>query len=262
MEFEWDDGKAATNVRKHGIAFDRAAEVFRDPLHDTVDDEFSVGEQRLRTTGVVRGIGLIVVIHTVENEGQGDELIRLISRPGFSTAERITDISGRGVGIDAVQTRVRALGGLVEIRSVPKQGTTVTVRLPLTLAIVRALLARVGDELYALPMTHVNETVELKTAQLRRVKGKEVVVLRDDVLPLLRMRELMGLPATDQKAQQVIVIEIGEKRAGLIVDALVGQQEIVVKQFDGVRGGLALFSGATILGDGAPALIVDVSSLL
>ncbi|MFL5562180.1 MAG: chemotaxis protein CheA [Gemmatimonadaceae bacterium] len=191
-----------------------------------------------------------------------DELIRLISRPGFSTAERITDISGRGVGIDAVQTRVRALGGLVEIRSVPKQGTTVTVRLPLTLAIVRALLARVGDELYALPMTHVNETVALTSAQLRRVKGKEVVVLRDDVLPLLRMRELMGLPATAQKAQQVIVIEIGEKRAGLIVDELVGQQEIVVKQFDGVRGGLALFSGATILGDGAPALIVDVSSLL
>jgi two-component system chemotaxis sensor kinase CheA len=191
-----------------------------------------------------------------------DELIRLISRPGFSTAERITDISGRGVGIDAVQTRVRALGGLVEIRSVPKQGTTVTVRLPLTLAIVRALLARIGDELYALPMTHVNETVELKSAQLRRVKGKEVVVLRDDVLPLLRMREVMGLPATEQKSQQVIVIEIGEKRAGLIVDALVGQQEIVVKQFDGVRGGLALFSGATILGDGAPALIVDVSSLL
>jgi two-component system chemotaxis sensor kinase CheA len=191
-----------------------------------------------------------------------DELIRLISRPGFSTAERITDISGRGVGIDAVQTRVRALGGLVEIRSVPRQGTTVTVRLPLTLAIVRALLARVGEELYALPMTHVNETVEQKTAQLRRVKGKEVLVLRDDVLPLLRMRELMGLPPTEQKSQQVVVIEIGERRAGLIVDELVGQQEIVVKQFDGVRGGLALFSGATILGDGAPALIVDVSSLL
>src|SRR6476469_7489533 len=191
-----------------------------------------------------------------------DELIRLISRPGFSTAERITDISGRGVGIDAVQTRVRALGGLVEIRSVPKQGTTVTVRLPLTLAIVRALLSRVGDELYALPMTHVNETVELKSAQLRRVKGKEVLVLRDDVLPLLRMREVMGLPPTEQKSQQVVVIEIGERRAGLIVDELVGQQEIVVKQFDGVRGGLALFSGATILGDGAPALIGDVSSLL
>lgn len=191
-----------------------------------------------------------------------DELIRLISRPGFSTAERVTDISGRGVGIDAVQTRVRALGGLVEIRSVPKKGTTVTVRLPLTLAIVRALLARVGDELYALPMTHVNETVELKSAQLRRVKGREVLVLREDVLPLLRMRELMGLPPTEQKSQQVVVIEMGEKRAGLIVDELVGQQEIVVKQFDGVRGGLALFSGATILGDGAPALIVDVSSLL
>jgi uncharacterized DUF497 family protein len=88
VEFEWDEEKAATNVRKHGIAFDRAAEVFRDPLHDTVDDEFSVGEQRLRTTGVVRGIGLIVVIHTVENEGQGDELIRLISARRAEPHER------------------------------------------------------------------------------------------------------------------------------------------------------------------------------
>ena len=225
----------------------------------------------IRVTDDGKGIDRDRVLRKARNEGlveatradlSDDELIRLISRPGFSTAERVTDISGRGVGIDAVQTRVRALGGLVEIRSVPKQGTTVTVRLPLTLAIVRALLARVGEELYALPMTHVNETVELKSAQLRRVKGKEVLVLRDDVLPLLRMRELMGLPPTEQKSQQVVVIEIGERRAGLIVDELVGQQEIVVKQFDGVRGGLALFSGATILGDGAPALIVDVSSLL
>jgi len=104
--------------------------------------------------------------------------------------------------------------------------------------------------------------VELKTAQLRRVKGREVVVLREEVLPLLRMRDLMGLPPTDSARQQVIVIEMGDKHAGLIVDELAGQQEIVVKQFDGVRGGLALFSGATILGDGAPALILDVSSLL
>jgi two-component system chemotaxis sensor kinase CheA len=245
-------GKPAEGQLRLEALRDRSAIVIR-----VTDDGKGIDRERVlkkaKDAGLVEG---------TRADLSDDELIRLISRPGFSTAERITDISGRGVGIDAVQTRVRALGGLVEIRSVPKQGTTVTVRLPLTLAIVRALLARVGDELYALPMTHVNETVELKSAQLRRVKGKEVLVLRDDVLPLLRMRELMGLEATEQKAQQVVVIEIGEKRAGLIVDQLVGQQEIVVKQFDGVRGGLALFSGATILGDGAPALIVDVSSLL
>jgi two-component system, chemotaxis family, sensor kinase CheA len=239
------------NLRLEALR-DRSAIVIR-----VTDD--GKGIDRERVLKKAKDAGLVEGSRTDLSD---DELIRLISRPGFSTAERVTDISGRGVGIDAVQTRVRALGGLVEIRSVPKQGTTVTVRLPLTLAIVRALIARVGEELYALPMTHVNETVALNSAQLRRVKGKEVLVLRDDVLPLLRMRELMGLEATQQKAQQVVVIEIGEKRAGLIVDELVGQQEIVVKQFDGVRGGLSLFSGATILGDGAPALIVDVSSLL
>ena len=231
---------------------DRSAIVIR------VSDD-GKGIDRDRVLAKAREAGLVEFSRA---ELSDDELIKLISRPGFSTAERVTDISGRGVGIDAVQTRIRALGGSVEIRSVPKQGTTVTVRLPLTLAIVRALLARVGDELYALPMTHVNETVELKSVQLRTVKGREVVVLRDEVLPLLRMRTLMGLPPTDQSKQQVIVIEMGDKHAGLLVDELAGQQEIVVKQFDGVRGGLALFSGATILGDGAPALILDVSSLL
>ena len=245
-------GKPAEGQLRLEALRDRSAIVIR-----VTDD--GKGIDRDRVLRKAKDAGLV---EATRGELSDDELIRLISRPGFSTAERITDISGRGVGIDAVQTRVRALGGVVEIRSVPKRGTTVTVRLPLTLAIVRALLARVGDELYALPMTHVNETVELRTAQLRRVKGKEVLVLRDDVLPLLRMRELMGLEATQQKSQQVIVIEIGDKRAGLIVDELAGQQEIVVKQFDGVRGGLALFSGATILGDGAPALILDVSGLL
>ncbi|HEX2779526.1 MAG TPA: chemotaxis protein CheA [Gemmatimonadaceae bacterium] len=245
-------GKPAEGRLRLEAMRDRSAIVIR-----VTDD--GKGIDRERVLKKARDAGLVEAGRT---ELSDDELIRLISRPGFSTAERVTDISGRGVGIDAVQTRVRALGGLVEIRSVPLQGTTVTVRLPLTLAIVRALLARVNGELYALPMTHVNETVELKSAQLRQVKGREVLVLRDDVLPLLRMRELMGLEATQQKSQQVIVMEMGERRAGLIVDELAGQQEIVVKQFDGVRGGLALFSGATILGDGAPALIVDVSSLL
>ncbi len=192
-----------------------------------------------------------------------EELTRLIARPGFSTAEQVTGLSGRGVGIDVVMNRVRSLGGSVDIRSQPGQGTTVSMKLPLTLAIVRSLLARAEGELYAIPLTHVLETVEMSPDALRTMRGKEVAMLRDDVLPVLRLRDLVGLPpARDARVAQVVIIEAGNKRAALVVDELMTQQEIVVKQFDAARGGLALFGGATILGDGAPALILDVSSLL
>ncbi|HUO52021.1 MAG TPA: chemotaxis protein CheA [Gemmatimonadaceae bacterium] len=191
-----------------------------------------------------------------------DELVRLIARPGFTTAERVTSLSGRGVGIDVVSTRVRALGGSVDIRSAEGQGTTVTARLPLTLAIVRAMLARAAGETYAVPMTHVTETVELEAAAVQTVRGREAIVLRDDVLPLVRLRERVGLPGSAAARQQVVLVSLGERRAALVVDELAGQQDIVVKQFDPVRGGLPLFSGATILPDGAPGLILDVGSLL
>jgi two-component system chemotaxis sensor kinase CheA len=195
-----------------------------------------------------------------------DELLRLLARPGFSTAEKVTGLSGRGVGVDAVYTRVRALGGAMDIRSVPGQGTTMMLRLPLTLAIVRALLARVGNETYAIPLAHVSETIELAPDILTTLKGREVLIGRDEVLPLLRLRELVGLPAyeapTEIDLEQVIVIDLGDRRAGLVIDELTGQEEIVVKQYDAVRDGLPFFGGATLLGDGTPSLIVDVSSLL
>lgn len=217
------------------------------------------GIDRDRVLAKARHLGLV---DTGRTELSDDDLIRLISRPGFSTAQRVTDISGRGVGIDVVHARIRSLGGSVEIRSTPGKGTTVTLRLPLTLAILRALLVRVDGDTFAVPMTHVNETVELEGAALKSVKGHEVLMLRDDVLPLVRFRSLLGLAADGARMPQVIVLEVGERRAGLVVDELAGQQDIVVKQFDAVRNAAALFSGATILGDGAPALIVDVGSLL
>jgi two-component system chemotaxis sensor kinase CheA len=226
----------------------------------------------IRVSDDGRGIDRARVLRRAQESGlvepgrtelSDEELLRLISRPGFSTAEKVTDLSGRGVGIDAVYNRVRSLGGAVDIRTDPGKGTTVTLRLPLTLAIVRSLLARIGDETYAVPMTHVRETVELLPTILRSVKGKEVLMLREEVLPVLRMRQLMGFDGEAMRGiEQVIVVELAERRAALVVDALIGQQEIVVKQFDGVRDGLSLVGGATILGDGAPALIIDVSSLL
>jgi len=249
-------GKAAAGKLRLSAARDRSAVVIR------VSDD-GRGIDRERVLVKAKSMGLVDANKTSLSD---DELLRIIGRPGFSTAEKVTDLSGRGVGIDAVYTRVRALGGAVDIRSQPGQGTTATLRLPLTLAIVRALLARAADEVYAIPMTHVSETVELHAAALRTLQGREVLVLRSDVLPVLRLRELVGLPPRDavlgagQHNEQVVIIDLPDRRIGLVVDELAGQQEIVVKQFDGVKDGLSFFGGATILGNGSPALIVDVSS--
>ncbi|MBA2685408.1 MAG: chemotaxis protein CheA [Gemmatimonadaceae bacterium] len=264
------------NAADHGIeqpeVRERAGKARAGQLTLTVTRERQMVTMRVEDDG--RGIDRGQVLARARAQGLVDatveslsdeELVRIIARPGFSTAEKITDISGRGVGIDVVFTRVRELGGSVEIRSLQGTGTTVTLRMPVTLAIVRALLARVDGEMYAVPMTHVRETVELRQEARRRVQGREVMLLRDEVVPLMHFREVVGLSearfVSADGATQVIVIESDGRRTGLVVDEFAGQQDIVVKGFDGVRDGLALFSGATILADGAPALIVDVSSL-
>jgi two-component system chemotaxis sensor kinase CheA len=264
------------NAADHGIELPDAREQAGKPLAGqltlTVTRERQMVTMRVQDDG--RGIDRAQVLVRARAQGlvdatveslKDEELVRIISRPGFSTAAAVTDLSGRGVGIDVVLTRVRTLGGSVEITSEAGVGTTVTLRLPVTLAIVRALLARVDGEMYAVPMTHVRETVELRLSARRRVQGREVMLLRDEVVPLLHFREIVGLPearsVSADGSTQVIVIESEGRRTGLVVDEFAGQQDIVVKGFDGVRDGLALFSGATILADGAPALIVDVSSL-
>jgi two-component system chemotaxis sensor kinase CheA len=249
-------GKPAAGQLTLSATRDRSAVVIR------VSDD-GKGIDRDRVLARAKRDGLIDAHRTELTE---DELLRLLARPGFSTAEQVTGLSGRGVGVDAVYTRVRALGGAMDIRSVPGQGTTMMLRLPLTLAIVRAVLARVAGETYAIPLAHVSETIELTSDVVRTVKGREVLFVRDDVLPLLRLRELVGLPPCASRGEieleQVIVIDLGDRRAGLVIDELTGQEEIVVKQYDAVRDGLPFFGGATLLSDGTPSLIVDVSSLL
>ena len=191
-----------------------------------------------------------------------DELFRLLMRSGFSTANKVTDVSGRGVGIDVVSTAARALGGSLEIKSQDGKGSTFTLRLPVTLAIMRALLARAGDETYAMPLTHVAETVDPRPDEIQTVQGKEAILLRGKLLPVVRLGDIVGRPSTMTLSRiPVIVLEMGERRTGVAVDALVGQQEIVVKSFDAPKGMLPIFSGATILGDGKPALILDAAGL-
>ena len=245
-------GKPATGRLSLTAARDRSAVVIR-----VTDDGKGIDRDRVLARAQEMGL-----VEAGKNDLADDEIVKLIARPGFSTARQVTDISGRGVGIDAVHTRVRTLGGTVDIKSAKGKGTSITVRLPVTLAIVRALLAKVGDETYAIPMTHVNETAHLELGTIRQVRGRDVLVLRNDVLPLLHLRDLVRLPRRDVGGGQVVVLEVADRRAGMVVDELTGQQEIVIKPFDAAKDGLSVFSGATILGDGVPALILDVSSLL
>ncbi len=221
-----------------------------------------------------RGIDRARILDKAKREGlvgphveslSDDQLLRVLARPGFSTATAVTNVSGRGVGIDVAMTRIRALGGSIEIRTEPGKGTAFVLRLPVTLAIVRALIAAVGTERYALPLTYVAETVEFGTTPLTTMDGRDAIVLRDRVVPLVDLRKLLGTnggaPAPPPR-RPVIVLEMGERRSGIVVDGMLSQQEIVVKGFEAPQGTLPIFSGATIMGDGVPALILDAAGLV
>jgi two-component system chemotaxis sensor kinase CheA len=190
-----------------------------------------------------------------------DALLRLLAHPGLSTAERVSEVSGRGVGMDVVVTRIRALGGAITLRSEPGQGTTFTLRLPVTLALTHALRVRVGGEEYAIPLTHVTEAVELQDVLVSAVGGRETLRVRDDLLPLIRLREVLGMAPTGIESAAVVA-EYGEHRAALAVDELVGSEQILLKGFAVPRDLLPVFSGATLLADGRPALVLDPLSVV
>jgi len=192
-----------------------------------------------------------------------DVLLRVIARPGFSTAETVSGVSGRGVGVDVAMTRVRQLGGTLEIRSEVGKGTTFMIRVPLTLAIVRALLADAGGERYAVPLVYVAETVEFDPRAVTAVRNREALVVREHVIPTIHLRDLVASPVrTAPLRRPTVILEVGERRTALVVDALLGQHDIVVAPFDAPRGMPPYVGGATILADGAPALVLDAAALL
>ena len=226
----------------------------------------------LRLSDDGRGIDRDAIVAKARREGlldagadvvSDDLLLRLLARPGFSTAEAVSGVSGRGVGVDVVVTRVRALGGTIEVRSEPGRGTTFVIRVPLTLAIVRALLASVAGERYAVPLAYVAETVEFDHRSVTAVRDREALVVRDLVIPTIHLRELVhNQPRPAPPRSPTVILEIGDRRAALVVDALVGQQDIVVEPFDAPRGMPPFVGGATILADGSPALILDAAALV
>ena len=191
------------------------------------------------------------------------DAVRLIFLPGFSTAEQITDISGRGVGMDVVRSKIEALSGHVDVETHIDEGSVFKIKLPLTLAIIQAMLVQVQDEMYAIPLGSIDSTINIEPSDIQTVQNKEVIVLRGEIIPIIRMEEALQVPHTkDSDELFVVVVHAGEAKAGIVVDNLIGQQEIVIKTLGNLFAGLKLFGGATVLGDGKVALILDVATMI
>ncbi len=192
-----------------------------------------------------------------------DDMLRLLTTPGFSTAKEVSGVSGRGVGLDVVRNKVESLGGMLVMQTVKGEGTTFAMKLPLTLAIIQALLVRVRGETYAIPLGAVSETAVVSAHEIRYVSNQEVIFLRDETLPLVRLARFLGLPEEDgHGAFPVVVVEAAPRTVAVAVDELLGQQEIVITSLDKFLKGIKGFGGATILGTGEVALILDIPSLI
>jgi two-component system chemotaxis sensor kinase CheA len=236
---------------------------------DVADDGAGITASKLRQKAVEKG-----VITAEQASRMGDrETVRLIFHPGFSTAEKITDVSGRGVGMDVVRTNIEKLGGTVDVESVPTKGTTIQITLPLTLAIIPSLIVGAGDECFVVPQVNVLELVRVRAGEvgelIAKVKDAEVVRLRGELLPIVRIDNVLQLPKTGKaensasgpRPMSIVVIETGHRRYGLVVDKIVDSEEIVVKPLGRHIKGCTCLAGATILGDGNVALILDAAGI-
>lgn len=193
------------------------------------------------------------------------EIIDFLFMPSFSMAKKITDISGRGVGLDVVKSNIEALGGDVEVKSVYGEGSTFTVRLPLTLAIIQALMVIIGGEKYAIALGSIVSIEDIPITEIKYVEAKEVINMRGTVIPIIRLNQLLDIapPEEDLESLTIVIISKGDKKVGLVVDDLMGQQEIVIKSLGSyIDNSTKIISGATILGDGEVALILDVNTLM
>jgi two-component system chemotaxis sensor kinase CheA len=195
-------------------------------------------------------------------EMSDSELFQVIFQPGFSTAQKVTNLSGRGVGMDVVKRTLDALRGSIDIASTAGQGTEITLRLPLTLAIIDGLLVRIGQGRYVIPLSAVEECVELPPAEENRANGSNFLNIRGDLVPFLRLREMFNATTPPDKYQKVVVVSSNDMRVGLVVDQVIGDHQTVIKSLSKLHAGVGTFSGATILGDGTVALILEIASLV
>lgn len=245
-----DTGKVILSARREG----------NNVVISVEDDGRGLDIEKIKKIAVERKI----ITQEEASRMRDGDVYELLGAPGLSTTKKITDVSGRGVGFDVVKSKIKSLGGSVRISTEKGRGTSIELRLPLTTAIIQSLLVGVEEEIYAIPLDSVREIVAVGEEDLKSVEGKETFGYREQVLPLLRLKTIFEVPGNKDKDRfgPVVVVERDEKLFGIMVGTLLGQQETVVKPLEGKLKGRKEFAGATILGDGSVALILDVGGLV
>ncbi|MEN2985950.1 MAG: chemotaxis protein CheA [Thermodesulfovibrionaceae bacterium] len=223
---------------------------------DVSDDGKGIDIEAVKAKAITKGL---ITLEEAEKMSE-DSIINLIFLPGFSTKDISTELSGRGVGMDVVKSNVAKLNGYVEIFTEKDKGTTFRISLPLTLAIIQAMMVQVGEEIYAIPQSMIEETLRVYTKEIKEVVGQRVLTVREKVLPVFILNEILGVPSNlDSEKKYILVASVGERRFCVSVDAVLGQEEIVIKTINGINSEECGIMGATITGDGKVVLILDLA---
>ncbi|MBB2182762.1 chemotaxis protein CheA [Lachnospiraceae bacterium MD1] len=224
------------------------------------DDGGGINTEKIKKKAIEKG-----TITEEQAERMTDkDIINILFQPSFSTAEKVTDVSGRGVGLDVVKTKIEALGGEIEAITKLGEGSNFIIRLPLTLAIIQALMVIIGDEKYALPLSSIQTVENIPASEVKTIQGKEVINLRGSIVPIFRLGNILDCKEQENPPEEllIVIVKKGDRLAGMLVDELIGQQEIVIKSIGKYIKNHKIISGATILGNGEVALILDVNSLV
>lgn len=250
------EDRIAAGKSANGVIRLSAHQAGGEVLITITDDGRGIDVERVRAKAEANGL---IQPGQVVSE---DELLGLIFHPGFSTAAQVTNLSGRGVGMDVVKRTIESLRGSIDVKSVSGQGSTITLRIPLTLAIIEGLLVRVGEGRYVIPLAAVEECLELSLEEDLRSRGRSIITLRERLVPFLRLRDLFETGTKPDTYQKIVVVGTGAERVGLVVDQIVGNHQTVIKAMSPLHRNVAAFAGATILGDGSVALILDIAQLI
>lgn len=219
-----------------------------------IDDGAGISLEKIKNKAIKSGIDI--------GELSDDEIKNLIFHQGFSTSDVVTDVSGRGVGMDVVKTKIASLGGSIDLITEEGVGSTFLIKLPLTLQIIQALLVKVSNEILAISLGFIDRVIEYSDSSIQRTNGKEVIVYRDNIIPIVRLHERLEIEKQDGEKSFIVIVKVGDKTTGLLVDSLIGQQEIVIKPLGNTLKSLKEYIGATILGNGLVTLILDVVNLV
>ena len=261
-----DHGIETSDVRKSngkpetGHIYLRAYQDGNNVVIEVEDDGQGINTEKVKKKAIEKGL----VNEEIANSLAQKDIVDFLFKPSFSTADKITDLSGRGVGLDVVKTKITALGGNVEVETEYGKGSKFIIRLPLTLAIIQALLVFIGNEKYAIPLNSIQSIENISSEEIKFVQKQEVILMRNTIIPIVRLDKVLEVPETLSSKKQitVVIVKKGDELSGFVVDSLIGQQEIVIKSLGKLLTGIRLMAGATILGDGNVALIIDVNSLV